>query len=170
MFKQSKQSKETQPAEKQAAARHNGATAKSVNLIAEGTVFEGTIRAQSDVRVSGQVKGELHIKGRVIVAPEGAVEGKITATEVDISGRTQGELRVDDHLILRKTAKVEGNVEASRLSIEDGATFNGACSTMDDSKKELAKRLERLERTATAPAAPKAAAAPTPRPATKVAS
>ena len=102
-------------------------TATNVNLIAEGTVFEGTLRAESEVRVSGRLVGEIHVKGRVVVAQEGVVEGKITATEVDISGRVQGDLHVEECLTLRSRAQVEGTVETARLIVEEGAQLNGAC-------------------------------------------
>ena len=37
-----------------------------INMIGEGTVIEGTLRSESDVRVSGRVVGNLDVQGKVI--------------------------------------------------------------------------------------------------------
>lgn len=99
-----------------------------INMIGEGTVFEGTLRAQSDVRVSGRIDGQLHVQGKVIIAQEGVVEGELTATSADIAGTVQGEVTVEERLVLKGSARIEGNVRAARLVIEEGAVFDGACT------------------------------------------
>lgn len=98
-----------------------------INMIGEGTVFEGTVRAESDVRVSGRIVGKLHVSGKVIVSQEGAVDGEIVAENADIAGVVEGDLNVAERLVLKGTARVTGTVRAGRLVIEDGATFDGKC-------------------------------------------
>ena len=63
-----------------------------VNLVGEGTVFEGTVRAKSDVRASGRIVGTLEVDGKTMIAEEGEVEGEIIATNVEIAGQVQGEI------------------------------------------------------------------------------
>ena len=98
-----------------------------VNIIAEGTVFEGTLQADSDVRVSGRIIGKLEVKGRAVVAPEGAVEGEVTASNANIAGAVHGDLIVAERLLLGSSARVEGTIKTGRLIVEEGATFNGEC-------------------------------------------
>jgi cytoskeletal protein CcmA (bactofilin family) len=105
----------------------HGAAPQQVTMIGEGTVFEGSLRVESDIRIGGQIIGTLQVGGRVIVAPEGSVEGEMQATEADISGRVEGDLDVEGRLILRGTGRVEGNVRTARLIVEEGAVFNGEC-------------------------------------------
>jgi cytoskeletal protein CcmA (bactofilin family) len=98
-----------------------------LNLVGEGTTFEGTLEAQSDVRASGRIVGTLDVTGKAIVAESGTVEGEIIATNADIAGRVQGEIRVEERLVLKSTARVDGNIQTDRLVVEEGALFTGEC-------------------------------------------
>ena len=98
-----------------------------INLVGEGTVFEGTLRAESDVRASGKIVGKLNVDGKAIVAESGVVDGEIVATNADVAGRVEGEIHVSERLVLKSTARVDGNIETDRLVVEEGAVFTGEC-------------------------------------------
>ena len=98
-----------------------------VNLVGEGTVFEGTVRAESDVRASGRIIGTLDVEGKTMIAEEGSVEGEIDATNAEIAGQVHGEIRIEERLVLKSTARVDGMIETDRLVVEDGAQFTGEC-------------------------------------------
>jgi len=98
-----------------------------VNLVGEGTVFEGTLQAEHDVRASGTIIGTLRIDGKVMVAESGSVEGEVFAANADVAGHVQGELHVEERLVLRSSARVEGTLETDRLVVEEGAQFTGEC-------------------------------------------
>ena len=102
-------------------------TPNQVNIIAEGTVFEGTLKADSDVSVSGRIIGKLEVTGRAVVAPEGTVEGEVSASNANIAGTVLGDLIIGERLLLGSSAKVEGTIKTGRLIVEEGATFNGEC-------------------------------------------
>jgi len=98
-----------------------------INLVGKGTVFEGTVRAENDVRASGQVIGTLRVEGKAMISESGSVDGEIIATNADIAGRVQGEIEVEERLVLKSTARVDGNIETDRLVVEEGAQFTGEC-------------------------------------------
>lgn len=98
-----------------------------INMIGEGTVFEGTFQARSDVRISGRVVGKVQSDGKVIVAQEGVIEGEVVAASADVAGQIQGDVRITDRLVLKSSARVEGNIWTGRLVMEEGATFDGKC-------------------------------------------
>lgn len=98
-----------------------------INLVGKGTVFEGTVRAESDVRASGQIVGTLRVEGKAMIAESGSVDGEIIATNADIAGRVQGEIEIEERLVLKSTAQVDGNIETDRLVVEEGAEFTGEC-------------------------------------------
>lgn len=102
-------------------------TQDQINLVGKGTVFEGTVRADSDVRASGQVVGTLRVEGKAMIAESGSVDGEIIATNADIAGHVQGEIQVEERLVLKSTARVDGNIETDRLVVEEGAQFTGEC-------------------------------------------
>lgn len=110
------------------ASKQTGAASPGqINMIAEGTVMEGTFKASGDVRVSGRIVGKLVVDGKVIVTQEGVVDGELSAASADVAGSVMGEIVVRDRLVLKSSAAVDGNVRASRLVVEDGAVFGGKC-------------------------------------------
>ncbi len=123
LFGNNTQSGDSSPA----MANQTGSVQDQVNLVGEGTVFEGTIRADSDVRASGRIVGTLEVEGKTMIAEEGAVEGEIIATDAEIAGHVQGEIHIDERLVLKSTARVDGKIETDRLVVEEGAQFTGEC-------------------------------------------
>ncbi|GIV60822.1 polymer-forming cytoskeletal protein [Rhodocaloribacter litoris] len=124
------------------ARQGNTPSPAQINMIGEGTVFEGTLRASGDVRVSGRIVGKLIVEGKALVAPEGTVEGELTATNADVAGRVEGQVQVRERLVLRGSAHIEGDVTAARLVVEEGATFDGTCK-MGQLSPEKAATLKR---------------------------
>ena len=119
-------------------AKQKGPIPQQINLVGEGTTFEGTLRADSDVRASGRLIGRLEVNGKAIVAEAGTVEGEIVATNADIAGNVQGEIHVEEQLVLKRTARVDGTIETDRLVVEEGAIFTGECrmGRMDGAEAE----------------------------------
>lgn len=109
------------------AKQSNPTVSNQINMIGEGTVLEGTLNADGDIRISGRVVGKLDIKGKIIVAQEGDIEGEVKAMNLDVGGRIRGDVHVEERVVLKSSARVEGNIIASRLVIEEGAVFNGEC-------------------------------------------
>lgn len=97
------------------------------NIVGEGTVFEGTLRAESNVNVSGRVVGSLIVNGRAVISKNGVVEGELRATNAAIGGTIEGEVYVEERLELESTAHVDGSIQTDRLVVEEGAIFTGTC-------------------------------------------
>lgn len=110
------------------ANQDRGAPPNQINMIGEGTVVDGTLRAEGDVRVSGRVLGTVEVEGRIIVAQDGAVEGEVIAASADVAGRVDGDLRIEERLVLRSSARVEGTIQTGRFIVEEGAVFDGQCT------------------------------------------
>jgi len=98
-----------------------------VNLIGEGTTIRGAIDADGDLRIAGNVIGNIRCKGKVIVAKGGKVEGDMHAEEADVAGNVSGQLNLSKKLSLRIGCEVEGDIFTKSLNIEDGAVFEGRC-------------------------------------------
>lgn len=105
------------------------------NIVGEGTVFEGTLRADSNVNVSGRIVGKLIVDGRAVISKEGAVEGELRATNAAVGGTIQGEVYVEERLELESTANVDGSIQTDRLVVEEGAVFTGSCRMGDAIEK-----------------------------------
>lgn len=126
-------------------ATESNATQEQVNLVGKGTVFEGTLRAEHDVRTSGKIIGTLRVEGKAMVAESGSVEGEVFATSADVAGDVQGDLHVEERLMLKSSARVEGTIETDRLVVEEGAQFTGECA-MGDAREVDASEDEAVSR------------------------
>jgi cytoskeletal protein CcmA (bactofilin family) len=102
-------------------------TTGALNALVKGTVVEGSIRCESDLRVDGTIKGKLHCQSKVIIGPTGAVEGEIHCQNAVIEGRFNGLLQVSELLNVRETAEVDGEISTNKLIVQSGAKFNVAC-------------------------------------------
>ena len=98
-----------------------------INMIGEGTVFEGTLTADGDIRISGRIVGKVDIEGKAILAQEGSIEGEVRAMNLDVAGHIHGEIEVEERVILKSSARIDGNIRTARLVVEEGASFNGQC-------------------------------------------
>lgn len=98
------------------------------NTITNGTEIIGDINSQGDLRLDGFLKGNLNIKGRVVIGKTGKVSGTITCKNAEINGNVEGMIYVSELLSLTETASVKGDIVINRLNIQPGCKFTGTCS------------------------------------------
>ena len=98
------------------------------NTITNGTEITGDINSQGDLRLDGLLKGNLNIKGRVVIGKTGKVTGTITCKNAEINGSVEGKIFVSELLSLTETANVKGDIVINKLNIQPGCRFTGTCS------------------------------------------
>ena len=103
-------------------------TSHSLNSLVNGTVVEGTVKSESDIRIDGTIKGKLFCDAKAIIGPTGYVEGEIRCQNAVIEGKFEGMLHVAELLNVRETATISGEVSTGKLIIQSGAIFNVTCS------------------------------------------
>lgn len=96
-------------------------------IIGAGTIINGDISSNGDIRIDGTLVGNLSSKAKVLVGQEGIVEGDINGLQADIMGKVTGMLKVKELLQLRGKCNVNGELFAGKLEVEPTATFNGSC-------------------------------------------
>ena len=134
MFGGSKTSKQTQPAQRGQAPQAAGAA--GLNSLVKGTTIEGAIKASSDIRIEGFLKGDLDCNAKVIIGPSGRIEGTVRCATAMIEGHFNGDLSVSELLEVRDGARVEGEVSYGQIKIDAGAAILGS---MRMEKPDLAK-------------------------------
>jgi cytoskeletal protein CcmA (bactofilin family) len=98
-----------------------------INTLTKGTVVEGTLRCDNDIRVDGIIKGKLNCQAKVIIGPSGVIEGEVRCQNAVIEGKLHGTLVVSDLLNVRETADIDGDITTNKLTVQSGAKFNVAC-------------------------------------------
>lgn len=105
----------------------NGGASHARNNLVKGTVINGNITSQSDIRIDGTVTGDIKCQAKLVIGPEGYIEGEITCQNAVIEGTIHGNIRAEEKLKLGRTASLNGKITTGSLDIEPGAAFNGAC-------------------------------------------
>jgi cytoskeletal protein CcmA (bactofilin family) len=103
-------------------------TGSLYNALCQGTRIVGNIEADRDVRIDGEIEGNITCNGKVVVSQSGCITGKIACVNAEIGGRVAGDIIVSELLTLRATANIEGDVKTKHLVVEPAAVFNGTCS------------------------------------------
>ena len=107
--------------------------------IEKSTTLKGNIKSKTDIRIDGNVEGEVVTKGKVILGKESNVIGKILCANADIEGKFDGELTASGTLSLKSGSNVKGKVKIQKLIVESGSMFNANCSmhSAEDGVKKL---------------------------------
>lgn len=112
---------------KNANSRGTGIAAGTVTTIALGTTLNGDVECDSDMRIDGNIIGNVMCKGKVVLGPSAIVQGDMTTVNADVFGTVNGNLKTDDLTCLKAASTVNGNINTGRLQIEANAVFNGQC-------------------------------------------
>lgn len=95
-------------------------------IISDGASIEGVFELGSvNLRIEGDVRGDIDTEGRVIVADGAEVEGTINAESVHLGGYIEGDIHAEERIVLFPSAEVHAILEAEVLEIEAGADFSG---------------------------------------------
>jgi len=105
----------------------SSSSATGNSLIGAGTTIKGDISSNGDIRIDGTLKGNIIGGAKVLIGPDGVVEGDIEGHQADVLGSVTGKIVVKDLLNLRGKATIKGNIQAVKLQIEPTVTFNGQC-------------------------------------------
>ena len=135
MFKQSKMAKQT-------TKPYGEIQNQSINIISDGTTIKGDVSAAGDIRIDGTLIGNIVAKGRLVIGPNGKVEGEINCNNIEVSGYIKGKIKVPELLNMKSSAKIDGDIVAGKLSVEPGSLFTGTCTMGSEKPKHEGSKSE----------------------------
>ncbi len=98
-----------------------------LNVIVEGSRVLGDMITESNLRIDGEVKGNVTSAAKVVIGKNGIIVGNLKCGDADIEGTVKGIIATESLTILRSTAVIEGEISTAKLHIEEGAQFSGNC-------------------------------------------
>lgn len=109
-------------------------------LIGESTRIRGRVNGSGDLRVDGQVNGEILLsQGDLTLGESARVDATVRADNIHVSGQLEGDVQTQGQLTVASGASVRGNVRAKTLTLEEGANFSGQLDADFDLPAELMK-------------------------------
>ena len=103
-------------------------TSQQINILGDGTKVKGDIISNGDIRIDGEMVGNLATKGKLVVGNNGKIHGEVQASNIEVSGFIKGKVVARELLNMKNSAKIEGDIIAAKLAVEPGAVFTGTCS------------------------------------------
>src|SRR5437879_1349667 len=103
----------------------SGSTASLNAMLGAGSVFEGKLHFEGQVRIDGTFTGEITTTDLLVIGDGAKVSATINCGSVEIRGNLTGNISASDSIVLRATAHVEADIYSPSLVIDKGAVFEG---------------------------------------------
>jgi cytoskeletal protein CcmA (bactofilin family) len=104
---------------------NEGTRSEEATVISKGVKIEGKLSCSGNIRLDGEVLGDISSQGVVIIGENGKVNGQINADNITIGGMVTGTVRAKDKVVLEAKANLKGDITTKALMVEAGAVFNG---------------------------------------------
>jgi len=109
--------------------------AKSESLIAPDIAIEGKIEGSGHVRIAGRFKGDVNVRGDLMIERGAKVAGSVRADKVAIAGELEGNIEAASQVDLLQTGSLTGDLKAATLTVAAGSRMRGMADFgWDDAK------------------------------------
>ncbi len=97
----------------------------AASVIDRHSAFDGNFRSQRDIRVEGDLKGNVSCDGTLFVADGASVAASVDAEHVTVAGDLNGDIRCRGRLHILPSGRVRAKVATGSLVIQEGAVYEG---------------------------------------------
>lgn len=116
-------------------------TEKLESLVGSNSTFKGDIDTKGTLRIDGVIEGNINADW-VVIGEKAHVRGDIHSRGIVVGGKIDGNLRAKEIVEIRSKGQVCGEIHTSKLTIIEGAVFDGRSSM----HREEAKVVELLSK------------------------
>lgn len=109
-------------------------TGKLESIIGADSHFKGEIDTKGTLRVDGGVEGNVRADW-VVVGEKALIRGDVEARGIIVGGKVEGNLRAKEIVELRNKGNVSGEIFSNKLTIAEGAVFEGKSSMNKEEQK-----------------------------------
>jgi len=97
----------------------------TASLVDRHSLFDGNFRSQRDLRVEGELKGNVSCEGTLFVSEGATIAATVEAEHVTVAGELTGEIRCRGRLQILPSGRVRASVSTGSLVIQEGAIYEG---------------------------------------------
>ena len=94
-------------------------------MIGLTTSIRGRVTGDENLTVLGSVEGSIQLSKELTIEKKAKVDATVEAARVLVSGELSGQIIAEDEVRIDGSAQVVGDLTAPRISIADGAHFEG---------------------------------------------
>jgi cytoskeletal protein CcmA (bactofilin family) len=97
----------------------------TASLIDRHSAFDGNFRSDRDLRVEGDLKGNVTCEGTLFVSEGATIAATVHAEHITVAGELTGEIRCRGRLQILPSGRVRASVSTGSLVIQEGAIYEG---------------------------------------------
>jgi cytoskeletal protein CcmA (bactofilin family) len=109
---------------------------KLESFVGSNAQFKGEMSVKGTLRLDGAIEGCVNADC-VILSETALVKGDIVAQKIIIGGSVEGNLRAKELVEIQSKGKVLGEIFTDKLSVAEGAEFNGKIQMKSEESKIL---------------------------------
>jgi cytoskeletal protein CcmA (bactofilin family) len=107
---------------------------KLESFIGNNSHFNGDINTKGTLRIDGTMEGNVNADW-IILGEKALLKGNIAARGIIVGGKVEGNLKAKEIVEIKPKGTVSGDVMTNKLSIVEGAVFNGKAAMEKDESK-----------------------------------
>jgi cytoskeletal protein CcmA (bactofilin family) len=111
-------------------------TGKLESIIGADSLFKGEIETKGTLRVDGGVEGNIRADW-VVIGEKALIRGDVEARGIIVGGKVEGNLRGKEIVELKNKGNVTGEIFSNKLTISEGAVFDGKSSMMKKDEQKV---------------------------------
>jgi len=97
---------------------------KLESFVGVNSNFKGDMDTKGTLRIDGTIDGNVTADW-VILGEKASLKGNIVARGIIIGGKVEGNLKAKEIIEVKSKGQVSGDISTTKLSIVEGAVFNG---------------------------------------------
>lgn len=109
------------------------------SILGRDLTIIGEIRTDGDVQIDGRHEGNI-TAATITIGEQGAISGDIKAKAVYVRGKVTGKINAS-LVELADTANVQADITQDKLTIANGAFFDGKCSRRKQAAAPVMKKV-----------------------------
>ena len=111
--------------EKQMSNPYDKSTITHSSVLGPTLKFKGKLTANENLLIHGQVDGSIEHSSLLTIGKEGKLKADVSAEYIAIEGKVVGDLSGATSVVVNEGADVKGNINSPKVTLRDGAVFNG---------------------------------------------
>ena len=113
--------------------------------IIEDVEIEGTLNTHDNVRIGGNLKGQINSSGVVWISKGAKIEGNINAIGLIVEGYVHGNVQCTGKVELRSGARIKGDIACASIAVSQGCSFEGKVEMLEGKLQTFVTKRNMIE-------------------------
>ncbi len=118
---------------------------KQYTTIMDNVDIQGTLNTYDNLRIGGNLKGQINSRGVVWILKNAEIEGNISANGLIVEGYVLGNVQCFGKAELRPGARIKGDIACASLSVSRGCALEGKIEMLESKLKTFVAKRNMIE-------------------------